>query len=534
MRALAVALPTLGLDLERRAAPFPDGAALALLERRRNRDEVVAAGPGARARGVRPGRTLAEARALAPDLLAPLRDPAAERAALEAFAAWARAELSPQVAVCPADGDRPARPAGRRRPAAGADAVLVDLRGTDRLHGDEAAVLGRVRARVAADGLACRLATADAAGAALALARWAPRPPVLLPPGHGAAALRAAVAGLPAACLGLEPAARRRLAKLGLVRVAQVLDLPREALPARFGAALLRRLDELLGRAEPDLAWFRPPEPLVGRRAFGEEPAADRGVLVAAASELAAELAAELVARHEAAVRLRVDLLQEPAPAEPEPPLELELAAPTQDAGRLVRLLALQLERAPLASVSPVHPVAALRLAVPATAPARAGQPGLFAGRDPAAAREAAELAELLTRLELELGGERVVVLASGGDPRPERSARPAPARGGAARRGAAGGPTLPAPRPLRLLGRPLPAEVDLGPDGAPRTVREPLGGSWRVAAWAGPERIETGWWEAPVRRDYYRVVDAAGRAVWVFADLDGDPPAFFLHGVFA
>jgi protein ImuB len=50
----------------------------------------------------------------------------------------------------------------------------------------------------------------------------------------------------------------------------------------------------------------------------------------------------------------------------------------------------------------------------------------------------------------------------------------------------------------------------------------------------AGPERIETGWWDGDeVRRDYYVAANARGETFWIFRE-HGDPAGWYLHGVFA
>jgi protein ImuB len=50
----------------------------------------------------------------------------------------------------------------------------------------------------------------------------------------------------------------------------------------------------------------------------------------------------------------------------------------------------------------------------------------------------------------------------------------------------------------------------------------------------AGPERIESGWWdEKDVQRDYFVACDAAGVAFWVFRERDANK-AWFLQGMFA
>ena len=49
----------------------------------------------------------------------------------------------------------------------------------------------------------------------------------------------------------------------------------------------------------------------------------------------------------------------------------------------------------------------------------------------------------------------------------------------------------------------------------------------------AGPERIESGWWDGgDVRRDYYVAQTTAGARLWIYRDCTGER-AWFLHGIF-
>jgi protein ImuB len=51
------------------------------------------------------------------------------------------------------------------------------------------------------------------------------------------------------------------------------------------------------------------------------------------------------------------------------------------------------------------------------------------------------------------------------------------------------------------------------------------------TAARAGPFRLSESWWEHPVERDYYQLVDNAGALLLVFRDMrDG---CWYLQGVF-
>ncbi|MGH8112633.1 MAG: DNA polymerase Y family protein, partial [Rhodanobacteraceae bacterium] len=70
--------------------------------------------------------------------------------------------------------------------------------------------------------------------------------------------------------------------------------------------------------------------------------------------------------------------------------------------------------------------------------------------------------------------------------------------------------------RPTWLLPRPIPLR---GP--TPKVL-------------AGPERLETGWWDGgDVRRDYYVLELATGQRAWAFSP-PGERGPFMLHGWFA
>jgi protein ImuB len=96
-----------------------------------------------------------------------------------------------------------------------------------------------------------------------------------------------------------------------------------------------------------------------------------------------------------------------------------------------------------------------------------------------------------------------------------------------------------PAPRPVRLLRRPVQlSAVALLPDAPPSLLR--LGrASWRVVRAEGPERIAPEWWrDRPDRpfRDYYRVELASGARLWVCrsgAAVPGEATRWWLHGRF-
>ena len=214
--------------------------------------------------------------------------------------------------------------------------------------------------------------------------------------------------------------------------------------------------------------------------------------------------------------------------------LAIGLAEPSADAAHLHTLLGERLARTPLAAP-------ALELSLRCDALVHSGAPNaeLFATRS----SEREGLTRLVERLQARLGADGVQRLTLLADHRPERAMAWQPARAGPPPANARATATQPssattppsdphaAPtRPLWLLHEPQPlSEQASRPwfDGAPLQLL------------AGPERIESGWWDgALAARDYFIARASDGALVWVFrARLPLAVPegtGWFLQGRFA
>jgi protein ImuB len=132
----------------------------------------------------------------------------------------------------------------------------------------------------------------------------------------------------------------------------------------------------------------------------------------------------------------------------------------------------------------------------------------------------------LIEHLRARLGVDAVYGVVSVPEHRPENAWRVAePALAPVVSKVAAGDSSVSAPfrRPLWLL--PAPRELD-SQRGRPRR-----GGALELLA--GPERIESGWWDgADVRRDYYVARDTHGARLWIYRECAGTQK-WFLHGIF-
>lgn len=282
------------------------------------------------------------------------------------------------------------------------------------------------------------------------------------------------------------------LKSIGLRSFADLVRLPREGLARRCGQPLVDDLDRALGEAPEPRAYFSPPPSFAAQL---ELPAAvaHAEALAFAARRLLVQLEGLLAAR-QAGVRAFSLILV----GEKESRLEVGLASAARDTERLARLLHEKLSALQLA-----RPVEAIRLEARDFTPLAQRSAGMFGD----AGAEAEDWARLVERLRARLGHEAVSGLATHPDHRPEHAWRrvepgewdPREFR-------------QPGPRPLWLL--------------EPRKLKE--GG---FALLAGPERIESGWWDGDeASRDYFVGRLAGDALAWIYRE-EGE---WYLHGLFA
>jgi protein ImuB len=482
-RFLALHLSELATDRIRRSEPdLPPGRPLATWMASGSRRLLVAVDRVAAEAGFRPGQALADAQAIAPDLLLRPADPEGDAQALHGLALWAR-RYTPFAAADPPDG------------------LILDITGCGHLWGGEAALMRDALARLRRAGLAADGAAAGAAATAAALARGQQGDPVI-PSGMEEAAVGPLPIGL---ALRLPHSVMEGLARLGLRRVDHLLALPRAPLARRFGGDLLDRLDAATGRRASPIRPVIPPPDLAAARDL-LEPIITRAGIDAVLDRLLDELCrrlrqAGLGARQVALLAWRADgAVQEVA---------VGTGLATRDPAHLRRLLAERLER-----LEPGLGFERMALEARRAEPLAAGGQAAFGIGGPRAETEVtASLAQLLDRLRQRLPVRRLAPVASHWPERsvsawdPHRPVPPAPPGWAAL------------PWPVLLLRRPQPLEaVALLPDDPPSLLRW-RGVAHRLRQAEGPLRLEPEWWRAgpaPHRRDYYRVELASGARLWV------------------
>jgi protein ImuB len=453
---------------------------------------------------------LADALSFLPGLTATAAQPAEDAAALRRLAEWC-GRYSPWTAPD------------------GADGIKLEITGGAHLWGGEEGLAADLATRLGRQGITGRIAVADTLGATWALARFAPKgEQTILPPGE----LHAGLAPLPVEALRLDPVTTQGLRRVGLQRIGELCQMPRDALARRFGDKVMRRLDQALGDLPEPLSPLDEPPVRRVRLSFAE-PIVDPADLARAAERLAADLVIRLARQGTGARRLDLAFHRVDGRVEH---IVLGTARPSRDPHHIAALFTERLD-----TIDPGLGVEDVILAAFAVEPLSPEQIGFVGSGEDAGT---GSLALLLDRLGNRLGLTALSRLEARESHIPERASilipaiSPSPTRT-ALRERDGGKPS----RPIRLFDPPEPIEAFwLLPDDPPFRF------TWRRRAHRvnradGPERIAEEWWQPDpcesraAVRDYYRVEDEEGRRFWLFrAGLSGSGPAprWYVHGVFA
>lgn len=474
MRVCAVSLPELRIELVRAemaargrgetggerafdqgplavvVAPLVQGEAVLTEQELLGNTRLSVVSREARALGVLPGHTLAQARARAGDLAVRVVRPDAVRDVLARLAEVGLAYGATVSFGMEGQGDRPSgdrlrcgardyfQPGG-----AFGDIVWIDVTGCAHLHEpksifDGETILATRLARVIASlGHTCSVAIADGPRIAAMLARTMSQPtssrsasrsrwltssaiyldPIVVRPGDNARA----VEKLPIAALPLPTEDVRWLTKIGVRTIGELRELPAEGLGTRLGTHAREVLSLAAGDDRAPLAPYVPPE------VPEEEVELEYGIdgtqaLTFVVKTLTDRLSARLQGRAVAASRVELSLHLDAAMLErtrdPREIIDLELPAPLSGASDLLAALRPKIERVALDA-----PVLRARLRAPVLVHRRALTLSLF---EPEPKAERA-LPRLVGELVSDLGADRVSTLVLGDSWNPEDRSRLAP-----------------------------------------------------------------------------------------------------------
>ena len=452
-----------------------------------NRPLVHAANAPARAAGIAAAMSVSSAQAHAIDLVVIAREPQRETEALRQMATWLT-QFTPMVCF----------------EAAG---VLLEVSTSLTLFGGIAALTQRIRSGVLALNFQPAIGIAPTPRAAYLLAR-ASHYHAGVRMCREAGQLRERLDPVPLALYDWPQADVQTMAALGFTRVKDLLAQPRAGLRKRFDAALMDDLDRSLGLLPDPRQPFVPPEQFESRLELLFETA-DAGRLCHFTHLLLNEMEGFLRARGTAVSAIELDMKHS---RDSHTRHEFGARTPQRKAAEWLRLVRERFTAHEL-------PAAVTAISLSARAP-QAYVPTSESWL-PTRQAQQEQWQVLLARIASRLGEKRVFGISAHDDHRPELAWRIADAHA-TARTGKAAAASK--ARPLMLLQEPR-ALVSM--DGAPQHH-----GSLTLLA--GPERIETGWWDGrPVARDYFVARNRRHEVCWIYRDYRNDR-RWFLHGYFA
>jgi protein ImuB len=471
-----VLLPQLALDgvMRRRANPEEPLALISGTAQRRVLQTVNAA---ARELGLRPGQSLTAAHAMTREFATVEYDPDETERWQQLLAAWAY-RFSSQVSL--------------KYPRV----LLMEVESSFGLFGPWPVFEARLRQELTELGFTHRIVVAPNPVAARMLAN-----------AHDGLAvtcnesLQRTLEQMPVNRIGLPQEVSTAFGRMGLHRLRQVLALPRDTLARRFPAQVLQHLDSLLGRRPVALECYVPPDRFNTRIELNFDVESHQALLFPL-KRLIADLALFLGGRDSGVQRFVIQLEHVPSVGSvaPDTQIPVGLLSAEREANMLFELARGRLEQVVVPS-----PVRALRLQaedLPAFVPSRRE---LFDDRP----QQSMPWEQLRERLRARLGDEAVSGLGFRPDHRPECTWLPT----------SPGKPSIASqkvPRPGWLLREP-----------------EQLSESG-VRVLAGPERIESGWWDGgDMRRDYFLIETRNGQRGWAYRSV-GDDSGLLLHGWFA
>lgn len=445
---------------------------LALLSGTPQRRVLQAVNPAARALGLKPGQSLIAAQALTRAFATADYDQASIERWQQFIAAWAYG-FSSQVSL--------------HYPRC----LLLEVQSSLDLFGPWPRLETRLREELNALGFQHRITLAPNPAAARVLANAYDGLAVA-----DVQTLPGVLTALPIDRISLPREVATALGRMGLRTLKQVIEMPRDGLAQRFSVEVLKHIDTLLGHQSLALDFYRPPDVFDARLELNFEVESHQALLFPL-RRLTADLAAYLAGRDSGVQRFTL-YLEHRNLADSQVPIGLLSAE--RDPAMLFELTRGRLENLQLPA-----PVLAVRLTareLPAFTPTHRE---LFEERP----QQSLPWEQLRERLRARLGDGAVQELGARHDHRPECAWRPQHADRNEP-------PFSNVPRPGWLLAESKPLHE----------------ASLRILA--GPERIESGWWDGgDVRRDYYLVETRTGQRGWAFRSItDGGP--LLLHGWFA
>lgn len=447
--------------------------------------------------GILPGLSVADARALQPDLMVVDEPLELANSALRDLGEWC-IRYSPMVGL-----DLP-------------DGLIIDASGCSHLWGGEERYIHHIRDQLLAKGYSVRMAMADTIGMAWALAHHGKlqvymvtgqSPPIFLE--------------LPVKALRIEDPVLGALHTLGLQRVRDLLALPVSALKRRFGPGLIQRIEQATGLEEEGINPVCIPEPYAVRLPCLEPIVTQTGACIAL--ERCADELKQVLAKEQLGIRKAVFTAH--GVDGKTHTIRIATNRPSLNMDHIRSLFHLQIEDWECS--------AGIELFLLTATHVEKYQPAQEKIWEGPAGLQHVKLAEWMDQLEARFGAGAVMRFLPSAHHLPERSVRISTSLSDHAQ---ANWQTW-SLRPMQLLDPPEKVDVTAPiPDYPPMLFRH-KGRLHRIVKADGPERIEQEWWIVNGKhRDYYAVEDEEGKRYWLFRSGHYDEAktyTWYLHGYF-
>ena len=458
---------------------------------------ITAVNPFAHQQGIVVGMVLADARVVVPSLKYFDDIPALPQKLLRSIARWC-IRFSPIVTI-----DLP-------------DGIIIDATGCAHLWNGERSYLDSIDRRLKQIGYNVNVAMADTPGKAWAMAHFGNQGRIINCDGELTHFLL-----LPPASLRLEVATIKRLDKLGLRQIRDILSMPRSVLRRRFGNHLLVRLDQALGQQEEVIQPVQPIEPYSERLPCLEPIVTATGIEIALKKLL--ELLCRRMQQEGKGVRkvifkcYRMDgNIQE---------IDIGTNHASSNVHHLFKLFEIK-----ISSIEPALGIELFTLEAPKVEDVYSTQEKFW---NKASGLENPELIKLLDRVSNKISANIIHRFLPVEHHWPERSVKIATSFNEKMTTQW----RTDKQRPIYLLQNPEPIRVTAPiPDYPPMLFRY-QNKLHKVEKADGPERIEREWWiEEGQHRDYYAVEDEEGRRYWLFRSghYSDKNYQWFIHGFFA
>ena len=503
-RTISLWLPRFATDRISRKKPALKNEPLVLVREYQAQLRIYAVNATADEAKLRPGMALADAQAVLPNLTIYSNNTTLDKKTLLYLAKWCN-QYSPWIS----DSDPTLS-----LESGGSSGLWLDATGCSHLFGGEKMMLSNMVKRIEGLGFSARTAIADTPGCAWAVARFAKSKQsyITVPPGK----TQSALAPLPIAALRLSPVTIQALYEIGIKCIADLTNVPRAPLSARFEEAINTQLDAVLGKTKEPLSPILPKIPLIAQLDFAE-PIGNREDIVEAISLILQDLCSKLEQSGHGARQLILTLYQSDKSSTC---ITVGTAQANRNPVHLANLFENHLEK-----IDPGFGIEKMTLTTPITDPMKAIQANF---QDKKKVKE--KTVALIDRLSNRLGADNVLQANHHKSYIPERVSNFVPISKENSFK--INKKALENPRPLRLLRPAERIKIITKNIGGP-----PISFCWRRIVYhshryEGPERIAPEWWLSKLNmtRDYYRIENESGQRFWLYKEGEAK---WFLHGIF-